>query len=67
MSVNPLGENVEVAALYVKNVSEKFMRRVRSTAAERGESMRQFVLEAVKEKLEREGVEAPDYEPSGDE
>jgi hypothetical protein len=53
-----------VAALYVKNVSEQFMRRVRSTAAERGESMRKFVLEAVKERLERLGIETPSYEPA---
>lgn len=51
--------------MYVKNVSEQFMRQVRATAALRGESMRKFVLEALRERLEREGVETPDYEGDG--
>ena len=48
--------------MQVKNVSDAFMRRVRATAAERGVTLRRYVLDAVKEKLERDGVEAPDYE-----
>jgi uncharacterized protein involved in cysteine biosynthesis len=59
-SVNRLGENDEVAALYVKNVSEKLMRRVRATCAERGETMREFVVRAVERELKRLGVEVPE-------
>ena len=46
--------------MYVRNVPESFMRLVRATAALRGQSMRAFVLEAVNEKLEREGIELPE-------
>ena len=46
--------------MYVRDVPEAFMRVVRATAALRGQSMRAFVLEAVREKLEREGsIETP--------
>jgi hypothetical protein len=37
--------------------------RDRKSVAEQGMPMRKFVLDAVKEKLEREGVEAPGYDP----
>lgn len=55
-----MGKNAGVSAMYVRNVPESFMRLVRATAALRGQSMRAFVLEAVNEKLEREGIELPD-------
>lgn len=45
--------------MYVRNVPESLMRLVRATAALRGQTMRDFVLEAVNEKLEREGIELP--------
>jgi hypothetical protein len=48
-----------VAALYVKNVPERFMRVLRSTAALQGLSMRAYVLRAVKRQLERDKVEIP--------
>jgi hypothetical protein len=48
-----------VPALYVKNVPERFMRVLRSTAALQGLSMRAYVLRAVKRQLERDEVEIP--------
>ncbi|HEX6235866.1 MAG TPA: hypothetical protein VFZ68_01660 [Acidimicrobiales bacterium] len=55
-----MGKNAVVPAMYVRDVPEAFMRVVRATAALRGQSMRAFVLEAVREKLEREGsIETP--------
>lgn len=49
--------------MQVKRVSEPFMRRVRSVAADRGITVRELVLSAIAEKLAREGVDVPDYEP----
>jgi plasmid stability protein len=46
--------------MYVRNVPEPLLRLIRAAAALRGQSMRAFVLEAVQEKLEREGIEIPD-------
>ncbi|HEX6422778.1 MAG TPA: hypothetical protein VFZ79_04820, partial [Acidimicrobiales bacterium] len=57
-----VSQNSGVATLQIKNVSETFMRRVRAVAAERGETVRRFVLEAVSERLERLGFDAPDYD-----
>jgi hypothetical protein len=66
--VNSTSQTAEVAALYVKNVPEKLMRLVRSTAALEGEPMREFVLRAVVTELERLGVEVPeDAKPADDE
>jgi hypothetical protein len=62
-TVNPLSETVEVATvLYVKNFPEALRRRIHSTAVERGESMRDLVIRAVKAELERLGVEVPEDE-----
>jgi plasmid stability protein len=46
--------------MYVRNVPEPLLRVVRAAAALRGQSMRAFVLEAVQEKLQREGIEIPE-------
>jgi plasmid stability protein len=46
--------------MYVRNVPEPLLRVVRAAAALRGQSMRAFVLEAVQEKLQREGIELPE-------
>jgi plasmid stability protein len=46
--------------MYVRNVPEPLLRLIRAAAALRGQSMRAFVLEAVQEKLEREGIEIPE-------
>jgi len=62
-----VSQNGEVVTMQVKRVSESFMRRVRSVAADRGETVRVFVLTAVAERLSRLGHEAPDFEPDDDE
>ncbi|MFP3901986.1 MAG: hypothetical protein ACLFXM_14120 [Acidimicrobiia bacterium] len=54
-----------MAVLYVKNVPERLLRRVRATAVDRGETMRDLVLRALRNELERLGVEVPEEE--GDE
>jgi hypothetical protein len=64
--VNSTSQTAEVAALYVKNVPEQLMRLVRSTAALQGESMRAFVLRAVKTELRRLGVEPPEDDGGGE-
>lgn len=46
--------------MYVRNVPERLLRVVRSQAALRGESMGAWVLEAVRQRLEREGIDVPE-------
>jgi hypothetical protein len=46
--------------MQIKRVSEPFMRRLRSVAAERGETVRHFVLDAVAEKMRRLGYDVPE-------
>jgi plasmid stability protein len=58
--VNGVSKNAEVPAMYVRNVPEKLLRVVRSQAALRGQSMRDYVLQAVRERLDRDGIEVPD-------
>jgi hypothetical protein len=48
--------------MQIKRVSEPFMRRLRSVAAERGETVRTFVLDAVTERLRRLGNDVPSYD-----
>lgn len=65
MVVDRAGQTGGVAVLYVKNVPERLLRRVRATAVDRGETMRDLVLRALRNELERLGVEVPEEE--GDE
>jgi hypothetical protein len=58
--VKGVSENAEVPAMYVRNVPETLLRHVRSQAALKGETMRDFVLRAVREELRRQGIEVPD-------
>ena len=48
--------------MYVRHVSEKLIRVVRSQAALRGQTMGAWVIDALKQRLEREGVEVPEDE-----
>lgn len=48
--------------LYVRGVAEALARVVRSQAALSGQTMSDWVIEAVRQRLEREGVEVPDAE-----
>jgi hypothetical protein len=60
-TVNPLRQNVEVATvLNVKNFPEGLRRKARSVAVERGESLRDLIVRAVRAELERLGAEVPD-------
>jgi plasmid stability protein len=63
--VNGASKNAEVPAMYVRNVPEKLLRLVRSQAALRGQSMRDYVLEAVRAQLVSDGIDVPD-EDEGD-
>lgn len=58
--VKGVSENAEVAAMYVRNVPEALLRQVRAQAALDGETMRDFVVRAVREELRRRGIEIPD-------
>lgn len=58
--VKGVSENAEVPAMYVRNVPETLLRQVRAQAALKGETMRDFVLRAVREELRRQGIEVPD-------
>jgi hypothetical protein len=55
-----VSDNAEVPAMYVRNVPEALLRQVRSQAALDGETMRDFVVRAVREELRRRGIEVPD-------
>jgi hypothetical protein len=55
-----VSDNAEVPAMYVRNVPEALLRHVRSQAALDGETMRDFVVRAVREELRRRGIEVPD-------
>lgn len=55
-----LGQNQEVSTLYVRNMPEALLRRARSTAVDKGESFRAFLVRAIRSELEREGVEVPE-------
>lgn len=46
--------------LYVRGVAENLARLVRAQAALAGQSMSDWVVEAVLQRLEREGVEIPE-------
>jgi hypothetical protein len=52
--------------MQIKRVSEPFMRRLRSVAAERGETVRTFVLDAVTGRLRRLGNDVPPYDDDED-
>lgn len=58
--VKGVSENAEVPAMYVRNVPETLLRHVRAQAALKGETMRDFVLRAVREELRRQDIEVPD-------
>jgi hypothetical protein len=60
--VKGVSENADVPAMYVRNVPEALLRQVRAQAALDGETMRDFVLRAVREELRRRGIEVPDEE-----
>ena len=56
----PEGERVERLSIeYYGEEEVTLVRRVRAHVALRGERMREWVLEAVREKMEREGRERP--------
>lgn len=46
--------------MYVRNMPEALLRRARSTAVDKGESFRAFLVRAIRSELEREGVEVPE-------
>lgn len=51
--------------MYVRNVSERLLRLVRSQAALHGQSMGAWVIDAVRQRLEREGIEVPEDDETG--
>jgi hypothetical protein len=59
--VNGLRENAEVppTVLNVKNFPEELRRKARSVAVERGETLRDLIVRAVRAELERLGIEPP--------
>jgi predicted HicB family RNase H-like nuclease len=49
-----------VALLHVRAIPDRLHRACRISAIEAGQSLRQFVIDALRHELERRGVEVPD-------
>jgi plasmid stability protein len=49
-----------VALLHVRNIPDRLHRACRVSAIETGQSLRQFVIDALRDELDRRGVEVPD-------
>jgi hypothetical protein len=64
-AVKAASENERVPVMYVRNVPEQLLRLVRSQAALQGQSMGRWVIDAVQQRLERDGVEVPDEDEGG--
>jgi hypothetical protein len=67
--VKAASKNEGVPVMYIRNVSERLLRVIRSRAALEGhKSYGPWVIEAIKQRLEREGIEVPeDDQPEEDE
>jgi hypothetical protein len=55
--VNYVGETAEVVALYVRDVPEDLHTDVKVEAARAGQSLKAFVLDALKREVERRQAE----------